>query len=66
MYKFDNVHLINCVDTSYLNNNKIKSNNISKLFFFKNGTDNRIISNFKKINYDENRLKKEFQIRGAY
>ena len=62
MYKFDNVHLINCVDASYLNNNKIKSNNISKLIFFKNGTDNRIISNFKKkINYDENRLRKNFK-----
>lgn len=62
IYKFDNIHLINCVDTGYLTKYKIKSNNISKLNFFKNGTDEQIISNFKKkINYDKNRLKKNFK-----
>ena len=62
IYKFDNVHLINCVDTGYLNKKKIKSNDISKLIFFKNGTDDKIIKNFKKkINYDKNRLSNNFK-----
>ena len=61
-YKFDNLHLINCVNCCYLTNKKFISNNISKLIFFENEIDKQIINNFhKKINYDKNRLKKNFK-----
>ena len=61
IYQFDNIHLINCINTGYLNKDKIQSNIISKLTFFKNTTDEKIISNFKKkISYDISRLKKNF------
>ena len=62
VYKFDNIHLINCVNSNYLIKNKFISNNISKLIFFKDETDNQIINSLsKKINYDKNRLKKNFK-----
>ena len=35
IYQFDNIHLINCINTGYLNKDKIQSNIISKLTFLK-------------------------------
>lgn len=61
-YKFDNVHLLNCINGDYLKDNKFASNKLSKLIFFKDETDSKIIQNLnKKINYEENRLKKNFK-----
>ena len=61
-YKFDNVHLLNCINSDYLNDSKFANNNLSKLIFFKDETDIKIIQNLKKkINYEENRLKKNFK-----
>ena len=61
-YKFDNVHLLNCINGDYLNDSKFASNNLSKLIFFKDETDSKIIQNLnEKINYEENRLKKNFK-----
>ncbi len=60
-HKFDNVHLINCIVSSYLDNSKFISNKASKLIFNKSNTDNLIINYLKKkIIYEENRLKKKF------
>ena len=60
-YKFDNIHLLNCINSDFLKN-KFISNNFSKLNFFKDESDTNIIKNLnKKINYEENRLKKNFK-----
>ncbi len=60
-YKFDNVHLINCIISNYLNNSKFISNKASKIIFNNNNSDNLIINYLKKkIIYEENRLKKKF------
>ena len=60
-YKFDNIHLLNCINSDFLKN-KFISNKFSKLNFFKDESDTNIIKNLnKKINYEENRLKKKFK-----
>ena len=61
-YKFNNVHLINCINPYYLNNSKFISNKVSKLIFNKNNSEDLIINYLKKkIHYEENRLKKKYK-----
>ncbi len=61
--KFDFINLINNINISYFPNNFLETNKSYKLIFSKKETSVSIISKLqKKVNYEENRIKKSFKI----